>query len=532
MIKIIDTFPQLGGLFEDNTFQLERWEQYINSIYEGCAEIFKDDMNEYLEGGEYTYEKDFLPIINDVWKNPKLDILHDSFLAVTDQLDRKIRECFGVELDVEIVLYLGLCNAAGWVTTMNGKDVVMLGVEKILELNWHELDAMYGLVYHELGHIYHKQFGVLERHSDDPRRDFVWQLFTEGIAMYYEQALVGNFDFYHQDVNGWKNWCDENFWQIASDFCADLPTMTRLNQRYFGDWVNYHGYGDVGYYLGTRFVHYLLESHELSRLIHMEITEVYETFVKFVHIQTNERLESLCRRNGILLKIHTTDDPDEPKVQTGEENEVHTVTLNTTKIPAEEYDAYAGYHVGTILLPKLVLETERLILRRYREEDAEDCFAFLSNEQDAYMDCCRAFTAMDEEFYERVKLFGQRETQYMITLKDSGEVIGTVNVFADDARAVDAKEIGYSIAPAHQRKGYAFEALSALLALLQKELCLEMVTAGILPENVASEKLLAKLGFRKEGLRHKAVWHEGLDNPVDLVYYYRDRDQYEENTND
>ena len=244
-----------------------------------------------------------------------------------------------------------------------------------------------------------------------------------------------------------------------------------------------------------------------------------------LYTKINERLESLCGRNGISLKIHMTDDPDAPGVQTGEENGVYTVTLNTAKIPAEEYDAYAGYHVGKILLPRLVLETERLVLRRYREEDAEACFAFLSNEQDAYMDCCRAFTAMDEEFYERVKLFRQRETQYMVTLKDSGEVIGTVNVFADDARAVDAKEIGYGIAPVHQQKGYAFEALSALLDLRQKELRLEMVTAGILPENVASEKLLEKLGFHKEGLRHKAVWHEGLDKPVDLVYYYRDRDQ-------
>ena len=244
-----------------------------------------------------------------------------------------------------------------------------------------------------------------------------------------------------------------------------------------------------------------------------------------LYTKTNERLECLCGCNEISLKLLTTDDPDAPGVQTGEENGVYTVTLNTAKIPAEEYDAYAGYHVGKILLPRLVLETERLVLRRYREEDAEACFAFLSNEQDAYMDCCRAFTAMDEEFYERVKLFGQRETQYMVTLKDSGEVIGTVNVFADDARAVDAREIGYGIAPVHQRKGYAFEALTALLDLMQKELRLEMVTAGILPENVASEKLLEKLGFHKEGLRHKAVWHEGLDKPVDMVYYYRDREQ-------
>ena len=139
------------------------------------------------------------------------------------------------------------------------------------------------------------------------------------------------------------------------------------------------------------------------------------------------------------------------------------------------------------------------------------------------MECSKAFTEMDDEYQELMAQFAQRETQYMIVLKESGEVIGTVNLFADDSRAVDAMEVGYSIAHAHQRKGYAYEALSALLGLLQNDLYLEMVTAGILPENKASEKLLEKLGFHKEGLRHKAVWHAELDNPVDLVYYYRDR---------
>lgn len=235
------------------------------------------------------------------------------------------------------------------------------------------------------------------------------------------------------------------------------------------------------------------------------------------------RLERLCGSFSAPVRISVITDNDAPKLQTREENGIYVMTLNTAKIPASEQEAYAGYHVREYLLPKLRLETERLILRRYQPRDAEQCFAFLSNGQDAYMDCCKAFTAMDEAYYERVALFGQRETQYMITLKDSGEVIGTVNVFADDSRAVDAMEIGYSIAHAHQRKGYAFEALSALLDLLQKELCLEMVTAGILTENIASEKLLSKLGFCREGLRHKAVWHEGLEKPVDLIYYYRDR---------
>ena len=234
-------------------------------------------------------------------------------------------------------------------------------------------------------------------------------------------------------------------------------------------------------------------------------------------------LEKLSNHFGILITLNATYDSQGDKCQISEENGTYCITLNAAKIDATECELYTGYHVRKILLPRLKLETERLLLRRYHPNDATQCFAFLSNEHDAYMDCSKAFTEMDEEYHELVALFGQRETQYMIVLKESDEVIGTVNVFADDSRAVDTMEVGYSIAHAHQRKGYAYEALSALLGLLQDDLCLEMVTAGILPENTASEKLLQKLGFQREGLRHKAVWHEGLNQPVDLIYYYRDR---------
>ncbi|MBQ8639002.1 MAG: hypothetical protein IJ468_07525 [Lachnospiraceae bacterium] len=282
MIRIIDTYAEINALFDNGMFQLGRWKSYINAIYSGSANLFLSDMNEYFADGSYTYEKDFLPVINSVYQNPKLEELHQSFQKAVDGINRKVRECSGKELDVDIVLYLGLCNGAGWVTKINGRDAVLLGVEKIIELNWCGLDSMYGLIYHELGHVYQMQYGVLQRESSDSRRNFVWQLFTEGIAMYFEQMLIGNFDYYHQDTDGWKDWCDDHFQQIKCDFHQDLETMTRQNQRYFGDWCRYHGRGDVGYYLGTEFVHDLLKSHELSAMIRYEMDEVYEWYLAFV----------------------------------------------------------------------------------------------------------------------------------------------------------------------------------------------------------------------------------------------------------
>jgi len=241
------------------------------------------------------------------------------------------------------------------------------------------------------------------------------------------------------------------------------------------------------------------------------------------HSAVDQKYIKLCSRYHIVLSILHTGSAQEPKHSMKTTQDAVQLTVNTARIRPEQYESQLAYLVSGILLPRLVLQTERLLLRRFQPDDAEDCFAFLSHQPSAHMDCSRAFSSMDGEYQELMALFMERQTQYAVVLKETGRVIGTVHIFPDDTRAVWAMEIGYSISPAHRRKGYATEALSALLELLQKDLLLDMLVAGILPDNHISARLLEKLSFQKEGLRHNAIWHEGLDHPVDLIYYYRDR---------
>lgn len=239
--------------------------------------------------------------------------------------------------------------------------------------------------------------------------------------------------------------------------------------------------------------------------------------------QINNRYIELCKRYDIAIAIYNTKTEDAPKYEVSINDDVHTIILNDAKIDRSMYDALLAYIVSGILLPRLVMRTKRLVIRRFCMDDAAACFAFMSDDQGMHLDGCKPFHAMDDEYWERMKLFEQREGQYVIVLQSTNEVVGTLNVFADDSRAVETKEIGYAISPKHQRNGYAFEAITAILNLLQKDLLLDMVVAGVLPENTPSIKLLEKLGFSREGVRHKALWHEGLDKAVDLVYYYIDR---------
>ena len=88
--------------------------------------------------------------------------------------------------------------------------------------------------------------------------------------------------------------------------------------------------------------------------------------------------------------------------------------------------------------------------------------------------------------------------QVAIELKATGEMIGDIffMVLQEDARIA---RIGYSLSRAHWKKGYASEAVSRMLDYLFRDLFLHRVAADCDPENVASFRLLERLGFRREG---------------------------------
>ena len=78
-------------------------------------------------------------------------------------------------------------------------------------------------------------------------------------------------------------------------------------------------------------------------------------------------------------------------------------------------------------------------------------------------------------------------------------------------------EIGFTIAPSHQRRGLATEAARALLSHLFDDLGLHRVTASVDPDNLASRALIERLGMRQEAHHVKSYWFKG--GWVDDVVY-------------
>ncbi|KWX81501.1 acetyltransferase [Paenibacillus riograndensis] len=86
-----------------------------------------------------------------------------------------------------------------------------------------------------------------------------------------------------------------------------------------------------------------------------------------------------------------------------------------------------------------------------------------------------------------------------IERKDSPGIIGTIGFNAWSPKHKRA-ELGYELEPRHWRKGYAAEAASRVLAYGFEVLDLNRIGAVVFTANEASAGLLAKLGFKQEGL--------------------------------
>ena len=282
-MRIIDTSIGFQSVFDDGQFNLDNWGIYIDKWVPDAKELCLSDVKECINAG-YSWEEDYLPVLNAVYtNNQKCDEAVRTFCEISGPLDEKITKIFGKSIDADIVLYIGLCNGAGWVTKIHEKTIVLLGIEKIIELDWCSKDDMAGLIVHELGHVYQAQYGSLYHKDDSMAEKFLWQLFTEGVARVFEQEIVGDVEYYHQDKNGWKEWCDQNYELIKHSFCRDMTIMTQESQRYFGDWVDFEGHADVGYYLGARFVRYLLRNDCFENIINYTFERVQTEFNKFMN---------------------------------------------------------------------------------------------------------------------------------------------------------------------------------------------------------------------------------------------------------
>jgi RimJ/RimL family protein N-acetyltransferase len=172
--------------------------------------------------------------------------------------------------------------------------------------------------------------------------------------------------------------------------------------------------------------------------------------------------------------------------------------------------------------PTWPLETERLALRPFEPSDLEALHAIHSDERNARWLYNEARTREQvEELLER-KIAGatlRAEGEWLsaaAVLHDTGEVVCDVSLlWASEGHKQG--EIGFIVHPAHHGHGYATEAARPVLAFAFETLGLHRVVGRLEPRNVASARVLEKLGMRREAHLVENEWIKG-EWQSELVY--------------
>jgi RimJ/RimL family protein N-acetyltransferase len=145
-----------------------------------------------------------------------------------------------------------------------------------------------------------------------------------------------------------------------------------------------------------------------------------------------------------------------------------------------------------------VLETERLILRAPKLEDAKHVAA-LANDKRIAENTRRIphpYSRADAEDFITAAKTPQGEMQFLITTR-AGLPVGACGIAThDDA----APEIGYWLGVKHWGRGYGTEAVRALIDFAFTELAHETLSAGARVTNPASRRILEKCGFQWTGV--------------------------------
>lgn len=143
------------------------------------------------------------------------------------------------------------------------------------------------------------------------------------------------------------------------------------------------------------------------------------------------------------------------------------------------------------------MRTNRLILRSAKKSDAKDLLEFFNSSYVQKYNVMREMTLVEFE-----SVISESEDLF-IELIDTGEVIGSIAIEPDRIRArVQAVSLSYWLGEKYANKGYMSEALIAIVDSLQNY---AVISARVFSDNIASQKLLEKLGFEREGYLKHAV---------------------------
>ncbi|MGB7922098.1 MAG: GNAT family protein [Pyrinomonadaceae bacterium] len=159
------------------------------------------------------------------------------------------------------------------------------------------------------------------------------------------------------------------------------------------------------------------------------------------------------------------------------------------------------------------LESERLLLRRFKDADLEPFLAYVNDPVVALYQSWDSYTTEQaREVIEKQKtlepgLPGEWFT-FALELKETGALAGHVALSVKDEEHRQG-EIGFTLAREYHGRGLALEAAASVLDYAFLQLKLHRIIAITDCENSRSAALLGRLGMRREGHFIQNIWFKG-----------------------
>ena len=147
-------------------------------------------------------------------------------------------------------------------------------------------------------------------------------------------------------------------------------------------------------------------------------------------------------------------------------------------------------------------ETEHLRLREYKRNDAPFVFNLMNSEGwlkhigDRNIKSVEdAQNYIEEKYLPSYSLNGHGA--YIVILKETGKSIGSCGLYKRED--LEHPDVGFAFLTEYSGKGYGFESAQAVLHWAKETLKINTVLGFTLPGNIASIKLLEKLGLKNIG---------------------------------
>lgn len=167
------------------------------------------------------------------------------------------------------------------------------------------------------------------------------------------------------------------------------------------------------------------------------------------------------------------------------------------------------------------IETERLILRKFKESDGDSMYRNWASSEAVTRYVTWSTHASPTETRDLCRMWEEKSQSFdyfnwLMVLKENNEPIGNIEVVYLN-KSVREAHIGYCMSEKWWNMGFMTECFSAVIAFLFEEVGINRISAGHHTENPASGRVMQKCGLRFEGILRQSALLKG--QLCDIAHY-------------